>query len=333
MVRRPEKGKSRVSAIARRGLEIDLKALAIRYAAPAFYAGYDVPWQVDERRGQLVVRAVRLEEEELGNPANAAILLACGGVVENLRLAMIHEGIDPSVEYLPAGDVDDVVATVRPGEPRHLGLEEEALFRQLGLSERPDTDSADDPCQLSPAQTFLLEHAVRTTGCWLSVLDDVVQRRSLADLRDDALALGTAKRSRSAFPLFGREPAGSLVDLTWTAEGPFGIDRLFGMLGGRVRPPLTGDQTAGAGARERMLNASLVVALGATGAQTGPPAWLRVGGATQRLLLHATNQHLTATFVSEPFRQAMTRDRLESLVRGEGPPAVILHFDTERSLV
>jgi hypothetical protein len=59
---------------------------------------------------------------------------------------------------------------------------------------------------------------------------------------------------------------------------------------------------------------------------SGPPAEVQVGQALQRVLLTATAEGLTVSFLSQVVEVAETREALRRLIRATRPPQVVLRI-------
>lgn len=304
-------------------------ATIARLAAPRVAPRNDVPWRIVERDGEIELQVVRLMEERLEDSGNAGILLACGGVLENMRIALNARGFVGDVTLFPDPTNDDVLARVRTGESRAPGLEERALFRVLedaadaAKELGPPLVDEGSATRLAPAQLAVFHHAARSRGCWIDFVSDEFRRGLVSDLVARAATLTEASRgSRPLFSLFSSDP---VPELTSFERDPYALETLFALLGSVVRPSQARTRVQKTWPGAIVMDAPLLAIVG-SGEDT-PKDWLYAGGALQRVLLHATIQHLSATFFMEPLRHALVRDQLRSVLFATGYPHALVRFE------
>ncbi len=301
-----------------------------RFAAPRATPRDDVPWRVEEKDGSVELQVVRLMEEDISDPVNASILLACGGVLENLRLALNSAGFAGDVTLFPDPSNDDLLAVLRPGEVREPGHEEHALFSVLERSLQsgpegiaPSLTGLGGGGRLAPAQLAVFHHAARSRGCWIDLITDDVRRSMLAEMVARAATLSDAAMgSRPLFSLFTSEPLGTLPLIE---RDPFGLDRLFALLGAQVRAGPPRHRMPKTWPGSTVVEAPLLAILGSS--DDTPKDWMLAGGAIQRVLLHATIQNLAATFFVEPLRHPMVRDQLRLMLFAAGQPHAVIRLE------
>lgn len=293
----------------------------------ARYAGlgtdsFELPWRVVSHGDALELFVVRLREESVSDPANTSIVMGCGGALENMRLAVAHAGFVDDVTFFPDGSDETLVATLRAGEPRVPAREEAALFGAVAHPDVPQRETQEG-AKLAPAQVALLHHAARTRGCWIDVIADDCRRAMIADLVVQATTLTDAARgSRPLFSILGSDesPLPSL-----SVPDKLGLEELFGSLGAWVRRTPAFLRRTRIWRGTEIIEAPLVLVLGSAG--DSPKDWLYAGAALQRVLLHATVQHLVATLYVGPMQHPLVRDQLRTLLFSGGQPHAIIRFD------
>lgn len=293
------------------------------YSAPAERRSGELPWRVVRNDQTLELYIVRLREEDLGDAANASVLMGCGGALENMRLAMNHTGFAAQVKTFPNSSHDILVATLCAGESRTAGHEEEALFTTIADRGLGRTNGYSTRPNAIPAQVALLNHAARSRGCWIEAIADDCRRAMVADLVAHAAALSEAARGgRHLFSMFSVD---TVSPLQLGDNDPLGLEYLFGALGGWVSPTAQLALPARVWNGAAVMEAPLIIVLGSR--EDSPQSWLDAGAALQRVLLHATAQHMSATFLVEPLRHPLVRDQLRDLLFAEGQPHALLRFD------
>lgn len=301
----------------------DLLAVLPTYAGRPVSWWRDLPWTVTRGGDSLLLTLDHLQEAPLTDRANRERVLACGAVIENLRLAAHHFGIELDVTYWPDSAAAHTVARLTLGAPVVPRREEEALFRVLS---RPDHGEARDVDGApSPALLAVLRHAARSEGGWLDVVADEARRTLVADLASEAAVIADAERGARRILLSAD------VAMRGAARLPVGggptLGELLATLGANVQP--SGEWTAARAsiAREYTMDAPVLAVLGA-GDDT-PMGWLRAGAALQRVLLHASVQGLRARFLNAPLLHPLLRDAVRSILFAAGAPQAIIRFDFE----
>ncbi|WP_431330121.1 Acg family FMN-binding oxidoreductase [Streptomyces sp. IPPR8] len=253
----------------------------------------------------------------LADPHGRELVLGCGAALFNMRLAMLHLGFRPVVHTFPDPQDPAHLATVGWGAYTRPTEEEHRLYAALGRRH-----TAHGPFLPEPLPRDLVDdmrdHTHRE-GADLHVLDDVAERRLLAELvrvgeeahRTDA-RLATEQAAwtwRLARPRDDGVPADVSVlhpDSTALAGRDYaGLTDMF------PTPP-----------RRWPARTGLVVLL-ATG-KDDPLTWLRSGQALQRLLLHAAGHGVMAAFHTQPLEVPHLRTRVrQALTAGQFPQVIL----------
>lgn len=299
----------------------DVLAAIVPFSGTPLNVWRDLPWSVVRRGDQLLLRLDRVREEILSDRANREIVMACGAVLENLRIAAHHFGADVVIEPFPFGNADTTVARLSLGASLVPRREEEALFAVLARGQQTTTRRIGGG--VSPALVAVLRHAARSEGGWLDVVADDVRRQILGDLESEAASIADAERGarRLLSARFGASGGGA----QFAVGGGPGLGELLGALGANVQPSNEWSAGRAAAVRGSALEAPLLAVLGAN--SDCPEAWLRAGEALQRVLLHASVQGLTAAFLNEPLHHPLLRDALRSVLFAAGAPQAIVRFD------
>lgn len=284
-----------------------------------------LPWSVEREGATLRLRLNRVRDELLYDPANREVIMACGAVLENLRIAARHFGRELLVTPWPNGVEDPVVAAMALGDEQDPRHEDEALFGVMARAAVP-ADPSTRARGVSPALVAVLRHAARCEGGWLDMVVDDVRRELVGDLECEAVTIGDAERgARCMLALrLGREPSLPQPVEVATGGAP-ALAHLLSALGASVRCANAWSADRAAMARESTVTAPMLAILGS--AADGPPGWLEAGAALQRVLLHAKVQGLTATLLNEPLHHPLLRDALRTVLFTGGAPQAIVRFD------
>jgi hypothetical protein len=301
----------------------DLLATLPRFAGRPATWWRDLPWSVTRDGDSLLLTLDHLREELIADRANRELVMACGAVIENLRVAAHHFGAELAVESWPSGPNSTTIARFTVAATIAPRREEEALFAIL--SHATPGPARRGGGATSPALVAVLRHAARSEGGWLDVVSDDARRTLVAELESEAAAITDAERgarrilSTHAGPL----PAGA----HFTMGGGPSLGELLATLGSHVQPSNEWSVGRAAAARGRAMEAPILAVLGAN--DDVPAAWLRAGKALQRVLLHASVQGLSATFLNEPLHHPLLRDAVRALLFAGGAPQAIVRFDFE----
>lgn len=297
--------------------------LAFAGHAPAW--GPALPWSVERDGSALQLRLQRMSDELLHDPANREVVMACGAVLENLRIAARHLGRALLVSRWPNGTDDPLVATMVLGEALDPRLEDDALFGAMLRGSDP-ADAAARGRGVSPALVAVLRHAARCEGGWLDVVADDARRELVGDLESEAVTIGEAERGARSLLALRLGPAHASPGAVEVARagGP-ALGELLVALGANVRDARAWSANRAAVARGSTVTAPILAILGSSA--DAPQGWLDAGAALQRVLLHAKVQGLSATFLNEPLHHPLLRDALRTVLFAGGAPHAIVRFD------
>ena len=306
-----------------RAVVSDLLAILPGYAGRPVSWWRDLPWTVTRSGESLLLTLDHLREELMIDRANRERVLACGAVIENLRLAAHHHGAELDVASWPEGVASSMVARLTLGAPLVARREEEALF---GVLSRPDHPAVRDVGgAASPALLAVLRHAARSEGGWLDVVTDDARRMLVADLESEAEVIANAERGARRILQSGDVASRGSARLV-VGGGPT-LAELLATLGANVQPSSEWTTSREWTARGSTMDAPILAVLGA-GDDT-PVGWLRAGTALQRVLLHASVQGLRASFLNAPLLHPLLRDAMRAILFPVGTPHAIIRFDFE----
>lgn len=259
------------------------------------------------------------------DPDRRELVISCGAALLNLRLALHHFGYEAQVQWpspRERASEPGLLARVSRGllQPA-LAQEEERLFR--AIPKRHTNRQPFRPDQLPAGQVLALADSAAQEGAWLLPLRQERERLQLADI----IAEGDRRQWRD--PDFRRELASWVhPNRTATRDGmpghAIGLSDWASFLGPLV--VRTFDRGDGQAAIDHQLvtGSPGLAVLGTIGDDRED--WLDAGQALERVLLHATADGLSASFLNQPVEFPELRRELASLLHHEGYPQIILRL-------
>jgi len=264
---------------------------------------------VDERRQLSVI-----------DPDRRQLVQSCGCALYNARLAVRAIGYRDDVTIMLGQDPPDLLAELRLGALREPTAADRALMTALATrrtNRRPFLARPVGDAHVAP----LLAAAARER-VWAIRLSPV-QKHEIGALIDEA------DQRQYADPAFRRELADWLVssgsrrrDGIPFAEKEYGSTLPFRVVR-TLRSPHLGETF---GRREQQLvdGAPVVIALGTQGDVVAD--WLACGQALEAVLVRAAALGLSAAFVNQVLEVPDLRDRVATLVGGQGRPQMLIRL-------
>jgi nitroreductase len=300
------------------GLTSDQVADLLRTAGRAPSVHNTQPW-----RFRITPDAVELHTDPsrrlpVADPHCREQRLACGAALFNLRLGLRGHGIRPLVSLVPDPERPDLLATIRYGGRKTPDPEIRKLLRAVPRRHTNRHPFSDVP--VTSAESAALRRAALDEGAWLHFVTDPAERTTLQQMA------ARAHRLQMNDPAFRAELQ------QWTAVSPERTDGVPATSGGPQPAPherwVKRDFTAGNSpqrAPDKGFETEPAIAV-LTSHLSGQLAEIRAGEAMQRVLLTATADGLTASFLSQLVEVDRTRDELRRLIGATRPPQVVLRL-------
>jgi hypothetical protein len=270
------------------------------------------PWRFETGPRHVDVLLDRDRLLDVADPDARQARLSCGAALLNLRLALQAAGQRTRYDLIPDRDQPNLLATVhlmgtRPPNPAEHGL--------AGAIERRASHRR--PFAERPVPTRLRAGLVRAAALEEGRL---VLLESPAELSAFITLLRRAHHLQEADPRFQAELR------KWTATQPDRADGVPASAGGPR--PVSGsvlvlrDYGSHESIAERPFEQDPLIAVLTTARDTALDQ-LRGGQAMQRVLLTATVEGLSASFLSQPMEVPATRAGLRELTGGRYPQTVL----------
>ncbi len=301
-----------------------LRAL-VRYAILAPSGHNAQPWAFHVDRDLLEVWMDRSRALPVVDPTDRELVIGCGAAVHNLRVAALHFGLRPTVQTLPDAGTLELLARITFEPCGAASALEEMQFRALPnrhTNRRPFSARAVSATLVDAWQAAAAAHGAR--------LELVA-----GDRREEVAGLiAEGNRLQAADPRFRAELSSWLHPNSSRArDGMPGYSHNFSwptsLLAPLVVKSFNWGRTQAKKDRQLALGAP-VLGVFFTAADDRR-AWLAAGEALQEVLLLATAEGVSASFLNQPVEVPALRGRLAAalerpdhpqlLVRmGHGPP-------------
>jgi nitroreductase len=295
------------------GTPVEQLRYLVAYAVLAPSGHNTQPWRFRIAGDTAALYADRARALPIADPADRELTIACGAALFHLRLALRRFGFAGEVTLLPDPATPDLLALVRPGPPAAAIAEVDALF--AAIPHRRTNRRPFDGRPLPASLDSTLAAAARVEGAWVAPVGAPKIRTAVADL------VAAGDRIQWADPRFRRELA------TWIRPARRG-DGLTEFYRHGVGPLVVrlldlGKQVATQD-RARAEQAPLLAVLETSG--DDPADWLTAGQALARVLLRATRDGVSASFLHQPIQVAQLRPRLRAVLGTDGFPQIMLRL-------
>lgn len=254
------------------------------------------------------------------DPYDRELTISCGAALGHLEVAASHYGHALEIEINPDPAEPDVLARVSLVNEASGKLDD--LFEAIPKrrTTRAKYDNRTLPNELAEqCITIAAEYNVA-----LDLITDNDKRSSIADL------VAEGDRTQFADPSFRRELAswvhsrrGASQD-GMSGEG-FGMPDVLSPAGALVIRTFDLGKGVAAGDRDKIVEGSPTLATFSSNDDT-VYSWIQVGRALSRVLLTLTKHGVTASYLNPPVELAELRPRLQTLVRPDKVPQLLMRF-------
>jgi nitroreductase len=298
----------------------DRARFAVRYAILAPSSHNTQPWRFIINGDELLVCADRTRSLANIDPFDRELVISCGAALFNLRVVFAHFGVPVEITTFPQSSDPDVVArVVFPGSgPMLKDLAE--LFSAITkrTTNRGPFSGEDVPALIVER----LKSAAALEGVDVAFAQELAQRERLATL------IAKADQRQFDDPHFRRElaswihPSRSNDGMPATSQGLRGLtDAATPIIAMAIRTFDLGNGVAAA--HDELARGSPLLAVLSTPMDNNE-GWLAAGLGLQRVLLVATQEGYSTSYLNQPIEVADLRTELAKELSIDGYPQLLL---------
>ena len=304
------------------GTAIDKARFAVRYAILAPSSHNTQPWRFIVNGDELLVCADRTRSLANIDPFDRELIISCGAALLNLRVAFAYFEVPVEITTFPQSSDPDIVARIifPASGPR---LEDLAVLFSA-ITKRTTNRGPFSGEHVPAAVIERFKSAARSEGVDVAFAQGLAQRERLATL------VGRADRCQFDDPHFRRELASWIHPLR-SNDGMPAASQGLRALTDAATPIVamairTFDLGTGVAAAHKELarGSPLLVVLSTP--MDNNEGWLAAGLGLQRLLLVATNEGYSASYLNQPIEVADFRTELAKELSIDGYPQLLLRL-------
>jgi hypothetical protein len=304
------------------GTAVDKARFAVRYAVLAPSSHNTQPWRFIVNGDELLVCADRTRSLANIDPFDRELIISCGAALLNLRVALAYFGVPVEITTFPQSSDPDIVARVVFPASGPMLRDLADLFNAITkrTTNRGPFGGEDVPAAIVER----LKSAAASEGVAVTFVQGLAQRERLATL------IAKADRRQFGDPRFRRELAGwihpsrSNDGMPAASQGLRALtDAATPIVAMAIRTFDLGNGVAAAH-EELALGSPLLVALSTP--IDNNEGWLAAGLGLQRLLLVATNEGYSTSYLNQPIEVADLRTELAKELSIDGYPQLLLRI-------
>ncbi len=309
------------------GAAIEKARFAVRYAILAPSSHNTQPWRFIINGDELLVCADRTRSLANIDPFDRELIISCGAALFNLRVALAFFGVPVEITAFPQSSDPDIVARIAFPASGPMLKDLAALFAAITkrtTNRGPFSDEA------LPAAVFdRLNAAAASEGVDVTFAQELAHRARLAAL------IAKADRRQFDDPRFRRELA-SWIHPSRSNDGMPAASQGLRALTDAATPIVamairTFDLGTGVAAAHEELARGSPLLLALSTPMDNNEGWLAAGLGLQRLLLVATNEGYSTSYLNQPIEVADLRTELAKELSIDGYPQLLLRVGRGQS--
>ena len=282
------------------------------------------PWLYHIDEDSIRLYADRSRALPIVDPKDREMTISCGASLFFLRLAMRYFGLNEETALLPDPSHPDLLAVVRPGAKREPTPAETELFESI--THRHTNRQPFEARAIESGLLRLLSKEAAMEGVILDTMAEPDKKEAIARLvaEGDRRQLGNVDFRKELAAWVHRRQSPTHDGIPGYA---LGLNETFDFM-----TPVAAmlirrfDMGKAQAARDHELAAGSPALAVLSSIDDSPESWLRVGQALARLLLRATAEGLSASFLNQPIEEPLLRMQLRDELLIDGLPQLVLRL-------
>jgi len=293
----------------------------LRYAILAPSGHNTQPWLFKLSGNTLELHADRTRCLPVVDPEDRELVISCGCALYFLSTAARKFGCRTEIEEYPESSSPDLLAKIRifPSEP--ASNNELNMFSAIPKrhTNRQAFEKRRPPKEILNQLICVAEEE----GAWLQIISEEDKRKAIADL------IAQGDRIQASNKHFRRELSSWVhTNRSRYSDGmpgyAFGIGDFASNLGPFILRTFNWGNGQAAKDQQLALGSPVLAVLGSK--TDTPTSWLDIGQALAKLLLHATIEGISASFLNQPIETEGLRKQLQDFMSEDGYPQIILRM-------
>jgi hypothetical protein len=292
----------------------------LRYAVLAPSRHNSQPWMFEIEGDELRVFGDWRRALKVADPHGRELVMACGAAVYNVEVAAQHYGHVTSVEVVPGGRKDGLLARLTLEERHAPSEQDEALFE--AIPKRRTNRFAFDAREVPFGVVSGLVRETAAMGASLRVVERSARPAVAGLVAEGDRIQWSSARFRSELASWSRANKGRVLDgVPGYAHGLSDSASVLHRMLLRLTSGLSSEQRRD---RHYALNTRALLALCTSGDTVVD--WFTAGRAMQRILLLGTSQDLSASYFSQAVEVAPVRAKLREALGERGQPQLLFRL-------
>lgn len=303
------------------GTSVEKLLHLLEYAALAPSGHNSQPWRFQVFEDRIELYADRNRQLPIVDPQGREMTISCGAALFHLRVAMTYFGYADKTQLLPNPADPDHLATVQLGEPVTPTETQALLFHAILKRHTNRLRFSDNP--IPEMVIHALQQAATQEGAWLEAVQEEEPRQALSQLiaKADREQLADS-RYRAELSDWVRSDSEAYED--GIPGHSLGVPGLISYLGPFFIRTFDTGALVSARDRQLALGSALLLVLGTEG--DTPLDWLKAGQALAHVLLLATAEGLSASFLNPPVEEPELRPQVNELTGKHGFSQMIMRM-------
>lgn len=304
-----------------KGTDEEKLEFLLGYAILAPSSHNSQPWLFKIKDSKVSLYIDRTRGLPVSDTDDRELTISSGAALYNLYISLRHFGYDPSITQFANPEDPDLAAEITMAGKKEETAEEHLLFSSI--NRRRTNRMPFEPRLLPEGLLKDFERYARESGVWFHVLWDEHSRDDVASL------IMEGDRIQASDKMFRRELSAWVhPNRTISRDGMPGYAFGIGDIASYAGPLLirTFDWGEGQAAKDHQLaiGSPVMAVLGTNGDK--PKDWLVAGYALEKILLRASSEGVSASYMNQPIEVKELRNKLREAARVSGFPQMLMRM-------